>query len=182
MKNKLVSQQRLEKAVVRQVMNDLNSPTFVKTLTREVIKYREAHRTDPARDLRPEISELEKRISKMMGMASELENPAPALREIDKLEQARNAQLSEISRLEAEYTAASMLDDISETKIEQFLQGLSEDIDSLSKESLKEFLSNLIGQVTLDPATHECRIDYRIAVDLRNKVASPRGFEPLLPR
>jgi len=122
-------------------MNDLNSPRFVKTLAREAIKYREAHSADPACDLRPEISELEKRISKMMVMASELENPAPALREIDKLEQARNAQLSEIRRLEAEYTAASMLDDISEAKIEQFLEGLAEDIDSLSKESLKEFLN-----------------------------------------
>ena len=68
-----------------------------------------------------------------------------------------------------------MLNDISEAKVKQFLLGIAEDIDSLSKESLKEFLSNLIGQVTLDPATHECQIDYRIAVDLRNKVASPRG-------
>ena len=180
-KNRQVSQQRLEKAVLTQVVKDLHSPTFVKTLTREATKYREAHRADPARDLRAEISEMERRISKMMGMASELENPAPALREIDKLEQARNVQLSEIRRLEAEYTAASMLDDISEAKVKQFLLGIAEDIDSLSKESLKEFLSNLIGQVTLDPATHECQIDYRIAVDLRNKVASPRGVEPLLP-
>ena len=74
-----------------------------------------------------------------------------------------------------------MLDDISEAKVKQFLLGLAEDIDLLSKESLKEFLPNLIGQVILNPATHECQIDYRIAVDLRNKVASPRGFEPLLP-
>ena len=78
---------------------------------------------DPARDLRAEISGMERRISKMMGMASELDDPAPALREIDKLEQARNAQLSEIRRLEAEYTAASMLDDISEAKVKQFLMG-----------------------------------------------------------
>ena len=54
-------------------------------------------------------------------------------------------------------------------------------MDSLNREALKDFLYNLIGQITLDPATHECQIDYRIAVDLRNKVASPRGFEPLLP-
>ena len=114
-------------------------------------------------------------------MASELENPAPALREIDKLEYARNAQLSEIKRLETEYTAAAMLDNLSAAKIEQFLQGIAEHIDSLSKESLKDFLSNLIGQVILNPAIHECRIDYRIAVDLRNKVASPRGFD-LIPQ
>ena len=157
------------------------SPTFVKTLAREATKYREVHRADPARDLRPEIGEFERRIPKMMGMASELENPAPALREVDELERTRNALLSEIRHLETEYTAASMLDDISEAKIKQFLHGIAENINSLSNESLKDFLSNLIGQVTLDPATHECQIDYRIAVDLRNKVASPRGFD-LIPQ
>jgi len=83
--------------------------------------------------------------------------------------------VSEIWRLEAEYTAASMLGDITEAKIERFLHGIAESRKSLSREALKDFLSNLIGQITLDPATHECQINYRIAVDLRNKVASPRG-------
>jgi hypothetical protein len=83
--------------------------------------------------------------------------------------------VSEIGRLESEYTAASMLDNISEAKIEQFLRGIAENMESLSQEALKDFLANVIGQITLDPVTHECRIDYRIAVDLRNKVASPRG-------
>ena len=83
--------------------------------------------------------------------------------------------MSEIWRLEAEYTAASMLGDITEVKIERFLHGIAESRNSLSREALKDFLSNLIGQITLDPATHECQINYRIAVDLRNKVASPRG-------
>ena len=54
-------------------------------------------------------------------------------------------------------------------------------MNSLSREALKDFLSNLIGQMTLDPASLECQIDYRIAVDLRNKMASPRGVEPLSP-
>ena len=83
--------------------------------------------------------------------------------------------MSEIWRLEVEYTAASMLSDITEAKIERFLHGIAESRKSLSREALKDFLSNLIGQITLDPATHECQINYRIAVDLRNKVASPRG-------
>jgi site-specific DNA recombinase len=179
--NRKVCQDRLEQAVLNQVMKDLLSPEFVKQLTREAIKYREAHRVDPAENQRTEATKLEARISKMMEMASGLENPAPALREVDKLERARNTLLSEIGRLETEYTAASIFDNISEDKIKQFLGGIAEDMESLNRESLKDFLSNIIGRVTLDPASHECQIDYRIGIDLGDKVASPRGFEPLLP-
>ena len=68
-----------------------------------------------------------------------------------------------------------MLGDITEVKIERFLHGIAESRNSLSREALKDFLSNLIGQITLDPATHECQINYLIVVDLRNKGASPRG-------
>lgn len=179
--NRKVSQQRLEKAVLDQVMKDLQSPEFITQLTREAIKYREAHQVDPAQDQRLDVAELENRISKMMEMASTLENPAPALREVDKLERKRNAQLSEIRRVETEYTAASMLDGISEAQIKQFLCGIAENMNSLSRDSLKDFLANVIGRVTLDPANHSCQIDYRIGIDLGDKVASPGGFEPPLP-
>ncbi len=121
------------------------------------MKYREAHQADPAKNQRTDAAELETRISKMMEMASSLKDPAPALREVDKLECDRNALLSEIGRLETEYTAASMLDNISEAKIEKFLRGIAENMESLSREALKDFLTNVIGQVSLDPATHEAR-------------------------
>ena len=54
-------------------------------------------------------------------------------------------------------------------------------MESLNREALKNFLSNVIGQVTLDPATHECQINYRIGINLGDKMASPRGVE-LTPR
>jgi len=179
--NRKVCQNRLEQAVLDQVLKDLQSPEFIRQLTCDAIKYREAHMIDPAQSQRADVAELEKCISKMMEVASDLENPAPALREVDKLERTRNALLSEIRRLEAEYTAASVLDGISEPKIEQLLRGIAENMETLSREALKDFLSNVIGRVTLDPATHECQINYRIGINLGDKVASPRGFEPLLP-
>jgi hypothetical protein len=178
--NRKVCQHRLEKAVLDQVMKDLLSPDFVKQLTREAMKYREAHQADPAQNQRTNVVELEARISKMMEMASNLENPAPALREVDKLEKARNALLSEIGRLETEYTSASMLDNISEAKIELFLQGIAGNMKSLSQEALKDFLTTVVGQVTLDPASHQCQIDYRIGINLGDKVASPRGEDDYL--
>ncbi len=90
--------------------------------------------------------------------------------------------MSEIGRLETEYTAASMFNDISEDKIKRFLNGVAENMESLNREALKDLLSNVIGQVTLDPATHECQIDYRIGIDLGDKVASPRGSNPCYRR
>ena len=74
-----------------------------------------------------------------------------------------------------------MLDNISEAKIKQFLRGIAENMESLSREALKDFLTNVIGQVSLDPATHECQINYRIGINLGEKVASPRGFD-LIPQ
>ncbi len=51
----------------------------------------------------------------------------------------------------------------------------------MERENLKDFRSTLIDEVTLDPVSQECQVNYRISMDLRHKVASPRGFEPLLP-
>ena len=120
-------------------------------------------------------------MSKMIKMASDWRIRPPDLREADKLERARNALLSNICRLEDEYTAASMLESISEAKIEQFLRGNAENRGSLSRETFKEFLSNVTDQAIPAPATHACRIDYGMVINLADKMASPRGFEPLLP-
>ena len=93
-----------------QIMQDLLLPAFVKKQTHESLKYRETHRVGPAKQQRTDVKNLETRISKMMEMATGPENPASDLREVDILERARNALLSEINHLETEYTAATMLD------------------------------------------------------------------------
>ena len=53
-------------------------------------------------------------------------------------------------------------------------------MESLSREALKDFLSNVIGEVTLDPTTHEFQINYRIDINLGDKVAS-QGDSTLSP-
>ncbi len=74
-----------------------------------------------------------------------------------------------------------MLGNITEANVKRFLGGIAENMESMEREGLKDLLRSLIEQITLDPRSHECQINYRIGVDLRNKVASPRGVEPLLP-
>jgi hypothetical protein len=74
----------------------------------------------PDRNQRGDVTELEKRISKMMEMASDLENPAPALREVHRLDRARNALLWETMHLETTYTAALIASDSSNNMISYF--------------------------------------------------------------
>ena len=58
-----------------------------------------------------------------------------------------------------------MLDGISEAQIKQYLCGIAENMGTLSRDALKNFLSNIIGRGTLDPANHICWIDYRIVTN-----------------
>lgn len=49
------------------------------------------------------------------------------------------------------------------------------------REALKDMLASLAEKIVLDPASLECEIQYRIGIQGRNKLASPRGFAPRLP-
>ncbi len=51
----------------------------------------------------------------------------------------------------------------------------------LRRGSIKDFPGILTEKILLDPDSLECRIHYRIGIKNRNKMASPRGVEPLLP-
>lgn len=166
----------LEQAVVNQIMTGLHSTAFIKTLAMETVKYREAHREDPTKDLRIEVKEIETRIAKMMELGAQMENPAPALREVDTLERRRNIVAEEITRIEKEYMAASLLDCITETHVQKFLVGIAENMDEMDREAMKDFITTLVERITLDATSHECQINYRIGLNLRNKMVSPRGL------
>jgi hypothetical protein len=60
--------------------------------------------------------------------------------------------------------------------VAQFLASIAANIEGMDRETLKDFLSTLVEQITLDPSNYECQIHYHIGLDLRNKVPSPRGL------
>jgi hypothetical protein len=45
----------------------------------------------------------------------------------------------------------------------------------MRREALKDFLACLTERIVLDPHSLDCQIHYRIGIEGRNKVASPRG-------
>lgn len=56
------------------------------TLTQEARKFSESHKDDPAKILRQKILALNARISKTMDPAAELDDPPPATRKFNELE------------------------------------------------------------------------------------------------
>ncbi|HIB85239.1 MAG TPA: hypothetical protein EYO59_11775, partial [Chromatiaceae bacterium] len=86
-------------------------------------------------------------------------------RDIAATSSVRNPSIDCINCNKSAWTSPAMVDNISEAKIKLFLQGIAENMESLSREALKDFLTTVIGQATLDPASHECQIDYRIGIN-----------------
>ena len=58
---------------------------------------------------------------------------------------------------------------------------MAANLEALPEPELKAFLASLIGRVILDTGESTCCLHYRIPLATGDFVASPRGFEPLLP-
>ena len=136
---------------------------------------------DPTRDLRKKLSLLDRDIPKAMDVALKLPNPSPALRKIKELEKTRESTANEITRLEPEYASHHSLKNLTEEQMHFIIDGLAEDLQGKEKSKLKELIASLVDKIILDPLTVECCIHYPIVVDDSLVMASPRGFEPLLP-
>jgi site-specific DNA recombinase len=181
-KNRTVAMDDVDNMVIEQIVTDMTSPSFVKALFIEARKHQEATAVDPTKDVRHKLMDLEKKISRMINMASQLENPAPALREVDELEAQRGVMKKELGRLEMEYSANAVLANITEDQIGDMLKGISQDMKEMDKEILKDQLSTIVDKIILDPESLELTIHYRIPVESqRNRMASPGGVEPPLP-
>ena len=179
-KHRYVSQQAVESAVLDQIVKDMLSPSFVKKLTAEAKKFYQSQEQDPAKHLQPKINEVTQKIDKMMELASKLDDPDPALRQIEKLERERKLLLDEARRLVQENEAAEAMKDITENDVRKLLQSIADDTQRMNREALKDLLSSVVDRMELDPSDWTCQIRYRIGIEGRNKVASPTGVEPVL--
>ena len=177
---KYVSMVELDEAVLNKLSTDMQSDSFVSALLAE-IKQASMPSEDPTKPLRKELVIVESKITKAMECSLELKDPAPAMRLVDKLENQRKQLSNQIQDIEREASAQQALSNVTEKDIRKLLGGISMQINDSSRDRLKNLISTLVEKITLDPATLECQIHYKVAVDCSLSMASPRGFEPLLP-
>jgi site-specific DNA recombinase len=176
-----LSRATLDDQVIDQVLADLASPGFAPALlsgTRSAL----ANDTDPAalRRLAAEITDLAARISRTMDLATELADPAPALRKIEELERARNEKTERLQALEVEAERSAWISKVSVDDVARALAGITEAAKEAGRSDLlRPVILSVVERIEIDPETLSGGICYRVATpDSGVKMASPRGFEP----
>lgn len=164
----------LEEAVLQQVATDIRSDAIVKAMTESARAAQQPGDGAELRALQAEQRDIEARIRKLTALLEDAEMPGPLLRRLDELEKERETTSQRLARLEEETRRAKALAAVKEGTVRQMLTALAEDMATLERDRLKDFLGGFIERIVLDPATRAGSIRYRIGAS-GVKVASPRG-------
>ena len=100
------------------------------------------------------------------------------MRRIEDLEKSRGESYQRAIRLEEETQRAKLLASVKESDVRRMLDAMAEDMATLDREHLKDFIKSRIEAVILDKATRAGEIRYRIPQRSGVLLATPRGFEP----
>ncbi len=180
-KGRYVQKEAADRAVVDQIVADMSSEDFIDALYAEAKREARAVEPDRARPLREELRLVERQIEKAMSLALQLNNPAPAMRKVNELEARRQTLNEEIAQIEQDGAVRDALGSMNREDVVQLVRTLAVEIGEAERPRLKGVLQAAVEQITLDPGNLHCRIHYRIAAGRTLDMASPRGFEPLLP-
>ncbi len=174
-RGKYVSAKDVESSVWNQVVTDTRSDEFIDRLVEET-RRRNKHPENGTKELQREIVALNAQISRIMELAGQMAIAAPALRKVEELERRRQTLITRLDHLERERVAETALAGITSESVRKIL---AEILDGQSGTNRRQVLDSLVERITLDPNTLEARVEYR--VEYRQKLASPRGFEPRSP-
>lgn len=175
---RIVLASSIEQAVVRQVLGDLRSDAFVAALVVEASRAAKKPADDPIKPLKLEQQRLAREVDKMMQLAGQMANPAPALRRAEAIEAERHALTDRIREAESRTTEQKAIAAITPSGIKKMLSDLSESAETLQGQELKVLLQTLVEKILLDPCSDEASIHYSIASAPETTcelVAFPRG-------
>ncbi len=132
--------------------------------------------------LHRQIDQVDTRIQRLVELASTSSAPDAFLRSVESKENERRQLLSAINELDEQSSAENYLASLTEFDIKRALDQLFKELHALDRESLKDFICRIVERVVVaaDKKNPRMVIHYRIHIRGFN-MASPRGFEPLLP-
>ncbi len=179
-KGKRINAAEVDRAVLDCVQADIAGEAFA----RAVLEHYRAESKPAARDgarskLAARLAEIDRQSSKLSDLLAETTAPSALLRSIEKLEAERETIVGQLDAAVADEKTRAALRSLTLDEVKRFLAGIVSQIDA-EPELLKEAIMGIIDSVTLDPATFEAQITYKIANLIGDKVASPRGSE-LIP-
>lgn len=173
-KGKRIKAAEVDATVLDAIRADIVSDVFA----RAVLEHYRAQAKPAARDknaarLAARIREIDQQTHRLAELMAETSAPAALLRSIEKLDEERaGLQDQQSAARESEKTAAG-LRALTLEQVKQFLSGIQAD------EMTQDIIVELVERVTLDPATMEARIHYKLCHLTGDKVASPRRSESI---
>ena len=167
----------VDQQLLGKIASDLRSSTFSASLVKRA-------RTSYGREFTAEIARLaeaeaalERRISGFMDMAEKLDTPGPVLRKVNELEADRKRLQREADQARRDAATAAQARAVTEEQVGRMLDAMAGDMERLDRDKLKDFLFTICERVTLNPETLTARIEYRIPLMRRDRLASPREAE-----
>ena len=180
----------VEQAVLGRLQEDLMAEETVDRVRASMQAIAAGEQVDGRRiaGLERRANSLSNEISRTVGLASQIPDPAPVLRRVTELEHQRAALLGEIGdmrRSQQEHSAAASL---TVDQVRALLRRLFDEISELTADAERRaearvMLSELLDRIELNPTSATARLHYSIKTSSAatgDKVATPRGFEPLL--
>lgn len=182
-KGKKVRAAPIDRGILWHLHRELRSEKFITKLTRAA--QQRAVDASPAQQqasaLVSRARQIETAIGRMMDLATDMADPAPALRKIEKLEEERKALTGTAERATQEAAARAAWQQVTEADVRATLNAMVADIDALDREALKDWLARLLDKIELDPETLSVRLHYRITPARGDKLASPRDYDAIPP-
>ena len=172
-KGKRVKAETVEAAVLAQLAENLKGGEFVASFTRAAKAQAEARKKDAELPrMKKELADIERQIGKITGLLGQTSTPDPLLRQIEVHELRRVALEEEIGRRAQIEAEASKVRALTEAQVARVMRGLAEDMESLDRDRLKDFVSGMLEKVELDAAAATFQLTYRL--NAGDRVASPR--------
>jgi site-specific DNA recombinase len=181
-KGRQVKADQVDEAVAAQVLKDIQSSAFVRAVTAAARATKEPASTA---SLRASLTAVESRLAKLVALIEQTDSPAPLLRQMETVEGERARLSNSLATAEHEAAERAALSRISEHEVRRMLIDHAAQIEEAAPEPMRAAFADLLTKVELDGDV--LRAHYRIgrpgkaAQNLRDKVASPRGFEPRCP-
>ncbi|PHS23532.1 MAG: hypothetical protein COA83_09840 [Methylophaga sp.] len=171
----------IDQALLMQVKKDLQSKRFISKITKKIKSLAKPKIKSRAASIKRELASVSDKINNIIDIMAESDNPTPFMRKVESLEQRRNSIVENLKREEQANINTGSLSDINEFEVQRALIAIFKQLDSLDSENLKDFIRKIVDRIVIDPE-NQTRMLIHYSINIRGfNMASPRGFEPLLP-
>ncbi|HNP64252.1 MAG TPA: recombinase family protein [Woeseiaceae bacterium] len=177
-----IKKETLERAVLDEIFEAIFTRDMLLELQAEVRRLfatSQPHQDHLASQLKKEVKDVDRQIADLAGLLTEVKHRRPLIRRIDSLEDERQELELRLSDLENAEKPAIL--SMNEADLDEFAEEWRSNLEGGTMDKRKAVFRQIIDSAVFDGEELEIAPNLSTLTGTGVKVASPRGFEPLLP-